>query len=183
MIHWILSISMLVITYVLIQHNNYKSKFKRYGIPQPKEVPFFGCMGVKIFRKSQMNAMIKNLYNFNKEAKYIGFHFFSTPTLLIRDIDLIKNITIKNFDYFAYHKEFVDGLNDPLFGKNLAFINGDRWKEVRNLLSPAFTTSKMRGMFITISNCAKNFMEQLFDLRNHKDAIDMKDFLQGMRMM
>lgn len=132
-------------------------------------------MGSAMYNQEHINDLVKKLYNLNKEAKYIGYHSFSAPSILVRDLDLIKSVLVKNFENFAYHREFVEEVNDPLLGKNLAFLNGSRWKEVRNLLSPAFTFSKMRGMFVTMANCAENFTEQFINLHGHKEAIDMKD--------
>lgn len=165
----------LIFTYVVFKAYQFKSRFKKYGVPHPKEIPFLGRMGENIYRHEQTSILVKNLYNFNREAKYIGFHSFSSPVLLIRDLDLIKSVLVKNFDHFADHKKMVEELNDPLFGNNLTFLNGERWKEVRTLLSPSFTFCKMRGMFAIMANCAENFTEQFLKLHGHKEAIDMKD--------
>lgn len=49
-------------------------------------------------------------------------------------------------------------------------MSGDRWREARNLLSPAFTSSKMKAMFELMMQCAENFTkyiaEQAEDPRN-----------------
>ncbi|OXU27622.1 hypothetical protein TSAR_009025 [Trichomalopsis sarcophagae] len=44
---------------------------------------------------------------------------------------------------------------------NLFNLTGERWKEVRNLVSPAFTSSKMKAMFELIVQCAKDFVGYL----------------------
>lgn len=172
----IFAILAAVITYVFIkaiEHNRY---FDKWGIPQVKSsVPFLGFMGSNVFKREHMNDIVKKLYSVNKEAKYVGCHMLNTPVIAVRDLDLIKSVLVKNFDSFSDHKDFVEEANDPLFGKNLAFLNGERWREVRNLLSPAFTSSKMRLMFTLMEQCAENFMEQFLDIYGSKEAIDMKD--------
>lgn len=46
------------------------------------------------------------------------------PTLMIRDPNLIKQITIKDFEVFPEHKTVVDENVDPLWGKNLFSSRG-----------------------------------------------------------
>ena len=40
-------------------------------------------------------------------------------------------------------------------------MHGDRWREARNLLSPAFTSSKMKIMFDLMTPCADNVIAHL----------------------
>ncbi|XP_023247664.1 cytochrome P450 9e2-like [Copidosoma floridanum] len=111
----------------------------------------------------------------NKDAKYVGCHILLKEVIVVRDLDLIKSVLVRNFDSFAYRKKAFDRNADPLFGQSLAFINGPKWREVRALLSPAFTSSKMRGMFGPIDMCADNFSRQFLDLYRDKEEIDTKD--------
>lgn len=46
------------------------------------------------------------------------------PTLMIRDPELIKQITIKDFDHFIDHRVFVDAGTDPLMSGNLFSLKG-----------------------------------------------------------
>ncbi|EFN63659.1 Cytochrome P450 9e2 [Camponotus floridanus] len=46
---------------------------------------------------------------------------------------------------FPHHRSFIEEDQDPLFGKNLFALKGERWRQVRPLLSPAFTSSKMKS--------------------------------------
>lgn len=56
--------------------------------------------------------------------RYVGFLQFNRPNLIIKDIETIKNITIKDFDHFQNHVGFVDEDSDPLFGRNLFSLKG-----------------------------------------------------------
>ena len=70
----------------------------------------------------------------------------TTPVFLLRDLELIKTVLIKNFEAFPDHRGFVD-FNEPLFENNLFSLRGEKWWNVRNLLSPSFTFNKMKMMF------------------------------------
>lgn len=63
----------------------------------------------------------------------------------VRDLDLVKQVMVKDFDHFVDHRPFVD--TDPLFSKSLFFLNGQEWKDMRTVLSPTFTSGKIKRMF------------------------------------
>lgn len=81
---------------------------------------------------------------------------FGIPALVIKDLDLVKQLTVKSFDHFTDHLPVYPEEADALMGKNLFSMQGQRWREMRATLSPAFTSSKMRGMFVLMSECARN---------------------------
>ncbi|KAF7278759.1 hypothetical protein GWI33_007992 [Rhynchophorus ferrugineus] len=64
-----------------------------------------------------------------KDVRYYGIYQFLKPKLIIRDPELIKSVTVKDFDYFTDHVAMVEPKADPLFGKNLLMLKGDDWKK------------------------------------------------------
>ncbi|XP_011172819.1 cytochrome P450 9e2-like [Solenopsis invicta] len=115
------------------------------------------------------------IYNYVPNAKYVGLMDFSSPVVLLRDPELIKDITVKDFDHFPDHRTSIDEDLEPLLTKNITALRGDRWREMRNTLSPSFTASKMKFMFDLISKCSKNFVEYLADHPEICDAIETKE--------
>lgn len=94
--------------------------------------------------------------------RFFGIFDFTRPVLIIRDPDIIKQITIKDFEHFLDHRPFIAQIqNEPLFGKSLIMLNGQRWRDMRSTLSPAFTGSKMRQMFQLVVECAEKDTEIL----------------------
>lgn len=43
---------------------------------------------------------------------------------MIKDVELIKQICVKDFDHFTDHKIFVQDESDPLWGQNLFSLKG-----------------------------------------------------------
>lgn len=76
------------------------------------------------------------------------------PFYFIRDPDIIKQLAVKDFDNFEDHRSFIDENTDRLFGNSLFMLKGEKWRDMRATLSPAFTGSKMRQMFELVSECA-----------------------------
>ena len=168
----LLSIVIGVISiYYLFKNFNF---FKRNGIIHLSPLPLFGSTISLIFRRISFFDFILKIYNCYPNAKYFGFYFTATPVFLLHDLELIKTVLVKNFEAFPDRRGFAD-FNDPLFEKNLFSLHGEKWRNVRNLLSPSFTSSKMKMMFTLMSECAMNFAKFLSTLSADKDDINMKD--------
>lgn len=97
--------------------------------------------------------------------------------MIVRYPDTIKKFTIKDFDYFEDHSSIVSEEVDEIFGNSLVMLKGDKWRDMRSTLSPAFTGSKMRQMFDLIKDCANNLSEHYSELNDQESelSIDMKD--------
>ncbi|XP_057336079.1 cytochrome P450 9e2-like [Microplitis mediator] len=154
-------------------------KFENTSIPYIKPWPIFGNMMEIFLRKISFPEQLKKIYDLDPRAKYFGYYDFSSPVIVIRDPELIKDIGIKNFDSFIDHRGFVDPALDPLFGRNLFSLRGDTWRELRNLLSPSFTSSKMKVMFKLMCQCSDNFssyfVEQMVKSKIESQTIASKE--------
>lgn len=150
--------------------------FQRHGLACIPSIPILGSMAPVLFRQVSFTDFLLNMYNFKTDVKYLGFYATTQPTILLRDPEIVKDILIKNFDSFPNRRGFVE-INDPLSAKNLFSLQGQKWKDVRTMLSPAFTSSKMKAMFVLISECAVDFTRFLSETLADKDDIDTKDVL------
>nr|XP_012145775.1 PREDICTED: cytochrome P450 9e2-like isoform X1 [Megachile rotundata]XP_012145776.1 PREDICTED: cytochrome P450 9e2-like isoform X1 [Megachile rotundata]XP_012145777.1 PREDICTED: cytochrome P450 9e2-like isoform X1 [Megachile rotundata] len=171
---WALLISLLALVLAYYYLTDY-DHFKKRGIPYFKSLPLLGSLWKFVLTRKTFGDMLQELYTLQPSAKYIGFFDFLTPVVLIRDPELIKSITVKNFEHFAEHRKFQDGDKNFLFSKNLFVLSGERWREVRAMLSPAFTSSKMKSMFVLMKECSRRYDQHLLSLASHGKAIDLKD--------
>ncbi|KZC05573.1 PREDICTED: cytochrome P450 9e2 [Dufourea novaeangliae] len=149
--------------------------FEVRGIPHYKGLPVLGSMWKAVFQRVTFAEAVLELYNVRKDAKYVGFYDFFTPVIIIRDIELLKTITVKNFDHFQDHRSFQSDATDTLFSKNLFGLRGERWKEVRTLLSPAFTSSKMKAMYKLMRECAERYGNFLATIPEGQRCLELKD--------
>ncbi|XP_026672903.1 uncharacterized protein LOC108629176 [Ceratina calcarata] len=151
------------------------SFFDEKGIPCYKPIPILGSIWKAVLQRITFAEVVQELYNLNPNAKYVGFFDFRTPIIAIRDLDLLKSVTVKNFEHFPDHRAFLNEDIDLLFAKNLFALCGDRWKEMRMLLSPAFTSSKMKSMFVLMRECAEEYGNYLASLKSEETTIELKD--------
>jgi len=131
-------------------------------------------VGMISYRES-IADFLNNIYKLHPEVKYVGMFDMTNPVIVIRDPELIKSIAQKNLDLFSDHRSFIEEHQDPLFGKNLFTLKDERWRQVQPLLSPAFTSSKMKDMFILMSDCAVKFSNYLAQMPAEKRVMDIKE--------
>lgn len=173
---WTIVLSMLACVLAVYYYYSRKrsNDFEQHGIPHKKQTALE--MFWKLFINPKSFAAInQEIYNIHPDAKYVGVFNFSQLVVTIRDLELVKSIGIKNFASFQDHLFFGGDSQDPLFGKNLLSLRGDKWRDVRALLSPAFTSSKMKAMFQLMSECAVNFSEYLTKVPSEKRIMETKD--------
>jgi hypothetical protein len=80
---------------------------------------------------------------------------------LIRDLELVKNILVKDFQYFTDRVISFDEKLDPLTSKFLFVTKGQLWRQWRTKLTPVFTSGKMKTMFYLVDTCGKELADCL----------------------
>ena len=172
--YWLISMLSVVIsvfvTYYLFRKFNF---FKRHGIIHISSIPILSVMPI-IFRRMSFANFTRKIYNLNQDAKYIGFYATMKPVLMLRDPELIKDVIVKNFDSFTNNSIFID-VNDYMLSQNLFGLQNTKWRHVKKLLSPLFTSSKIKNMFILMSKYAADFAELMLTLSANKSDVNMKD--------
>lgn len=87
--------------------------------------------------------LIMFIFSDFKDYMYIGAYKARKPVMVLRDPELIKDITVKNFSNFHDNESFVDEKIDPIIAKNPFFLKGSRWKTVRTQVTSNITTGKV----------------------------------------
>lgn len=86
-------------------------------------------------------------------SKYCGLYELHTPILLVWDLDLLKSILVKDFDHFV-DRRTVSTKSESVLNEILSLKTGSEWKILRAIMSPTFTSGKMRGMFSLVCDKA-----------------------------
>ncbi|XP_011704040.1 PREDICTED: cytochrome P450 9e2-like [Wasmannia auropunctata] len=163
-----------VLKFVTVLHRGY-FYWKKKGVPYlPNSLSSMTVGWKLLLRRINFTDYCQYIYNCWPNAKYVGLMDFNTPSVLLRDPELIRDIMVKDFEYFPDHRSFVDENVEPLFGKNIFSLRGDRWREMRTTLSPSFTASKMKFMFDLISKCSHDFVDYFVDHPEICNAIETK---------
>ncbi|XP_058837432.1 probable cytochrome P450 9f2 [Topomyia yanbarensis] len=156
------AIILLIFHYLSKKYEYFLSK----PIPCVKPTFLLGSTGPIMLRKRDFPCHIRMLYNSFPESKVIGFYDLTKPIFMVRDADAIKKISVKDFDFFTDHTPTMssntadgEGGGEALFGNSLFMLRGQKWRDMRSTLSPAFTGSKMRHMFELVDDCARSMID------------------------
>ena len=81
-------------------------------------------MAPVVFRALSFPDFAVYMYNKLKGNKYGGVYQFMIPTVLLRDPELIKMVTVKDFEHFLDHQAPISEEAEPMFGKALFNLKG-----------------------------------------------------------
>ncbi|KAE8749399.1 Cytochrome P450 CYP6, partial [Frankliniella occidentalis] len=95
-----------------------------------------------------------------RDQRYVGTHFVGTPLLHIHDLEIIREVLIREFQDFNGRAMYSDPDNDMISGQ-LFLLSGQPWRTLRVKLSPTFTTGKLRFMFTTFKRCGDQLREHI----------------------
>lgn len=104
----------------------------------PGSFPFGSLQGIGT--TIHMTGLLTQFYNkYKNVSSVIGIYFFTLPTVMVTDLDLIKDILVRDFALFHDRGFYYNLEDDPLSG-HLFSLEGAAWKSMRAKLSPTFTT-------------------------------------------
>ena len=112
------------------------------------------------------------IYNTQGGKKYCGYIELMQPVLYVGDLDLIRAITIKDFEYFTDRRELVFSES---FMEMVIVLNGKQWKDTRAVMSPTFSTSKLRAMHQLCLDNASNLTDYVKGEMKLADEFELKD--------
>ncbi|XP_034478159.1 probable cytochrome P450 6w1 [Drosophila innubila] len=167
----LLLIATLAIIFYIWQRRTYNF-WERLGIKQIKPSPIFGNMRRFLTAKVSFYEQIKLLHNtpgFEKEP-LIGVYLLHRPGVVLRDLELIKTVMIKKFNYFTNRALQTDPHHDPLGYNNLFFVRNPDWKDLRSKISPVFTSGKIKQMYPLMIEIGKN-------LENHLERLPVDSMI------
>ncbi|KAJ2952226.1 hypothetical protein O0L34_g4503 [Tuta absoluta] len=151
--------------------------WKKKGVKHDSPLPFIGnCFRMAIQQISLAEYITEMYYKYPNE-KYVGFYHGNQPGLILRDLVTIQHILTTDFHYFfprgiLLHKEVYD----PLM-KNLFTVDGDTWKLLRQRMTPAFTSAKLKAMFPLIVETAEKLKTIADDYAENGKEVDVRELM------
>nr|NP_001352523.1 probable cytochrome P450 6a14 [Myzus persicae] len=155
-------------------------KWQKLNIPYMPPVPLFGNTLKIMLKLEQQVELFDRIYNRFPDVKLFGFYQMREPMLLVCDPELIQTILIKDFSYFTDHGFIIDPSTSVL-GNSLFFANGQRWRTMRQKLSPGFTSGKLKDAYSQINECSEEMVSRIVDMIEKKtDKINVKTMTSGL---
>ncbi len=89
-----------------------------------------------------------------------GVYIFVQQHAYIMDLDLIKQVLVRDFNIFTNRGLYHNEKDDPL-SANLAAVEDETWRNLRQKISPTFTSGKLKTMFGTIVDISDKLVKTL----------------------
>jgi len=148
--------------------------WKRMGVPFMPPHPLFGNIKeIALFRTLHVYGYQKLYYHFAGEP-YAGIFQLRTPSLLLRDPEVIKAFLVKDFAHFHDRGILCDEKVDPL-STTLVNLPGRRWKAVRSKLTPAFSAGKLKGMIPLLDECVSDLINIMGEAADSNREVEMRE--------
>ncbi|XP_045446294.1 cytochrome P450 6B6-like isoform X2 [Melitaea cinxia] len=154
-------------------HTYWESK----GVKHDKPMPLFGNTARSFFAQTSITQQITEFYWKYPNEKVVGLYGASRPQMIIRDPEIAKKILISDFNYF-----YPRGLNnhrhqiEPLL-RNIFFVDGDVWRLLRQRMTPAFTSGKLKAMFPLIVERAEKLQARALSAATTGTEIDARELM------
>lgn len=140
----------------------------------PKPIFLYGTMQDVILQKQSEGDYVKEIYDTYKDEKVVGVFRWRTPILIIRDLDLIKDILIKDFPKFPNRAQSVVKNVEPL-SQHLFRLEFKIWRPLRNRLSPVFSSGKLKKMFHFVTECGEELEDYIDKLISKNNIIECSE--------
>jgi len=84
---------------------------------------------------------------------------------------------IKDFDHFVDRRHMeLNPDSNKYFVHMVSAQTGDEWRHSRTLLTPIFTSGKLKGIMSAVHDSTDDFMD--FLAKNNNDDLEVKDTMQ-----
>lgn len=150
--------------------------WKLHNIPYVKPLPIVGTMA------SIMKYPFHEIGNerHKKMGPVYGTYEGRKPILNVGDPDILKDILVKDFQFFTGRRTFKSG--SAVLDKMVSNLKGEDWKRVRTLITPAFTTGKIKKMIGIFIDSAKTVTENFRKTAEEGKPADMKRYFGAFTM-
>lgn len=150
--------------------------FERLRIPGPKPNLIFGN-AIDIAKQGSS----KVFPNWTKKyGPIVGFYIGGRPQVLVTDLNLVRQIMIKDFNLFSTRHIVVPGGIHPQFQfrGTVLWTKGNFWRQLRSTMSPWFSSSKLSRMESLMMQSIEETINDLDQKVKCTDELNLKPIVE-----
>ncbi|KAM6054308.1 cytochrome P450 3A9-like [Chlamydotis macqueenii] len=149
--------------------------FKKLGIPGPRPLPFFGTS--LEYRKGFLDF---DNECFQKYGKVWGIYDGRQPAVVVLDTQIIKSVLVKDcYSTFTNRRHFELA---GVLRNAVSLAEDEQWKRIRTVLSPTFTSGKLKEMFPIMKHYGEALMRNVQKQVEKDNVLPIKDILGSYSM-
>jgi len=177
----LLAIIITLFTIFYLQVKKKFSYFKSHGVPEdPGFFPLGSNSSWKFLTgRAALTTITDESYLKFPNEKIVGWYgAFGQPILIVRDLAIAKSILIKDFDHFVDRRPIeLSKKANHHFINMLTLLNGDKWKKMRGILSPVFSSGKLKSMMPHLHGVGDEFVKHLVGYADNEKMFEAKEIM------
>ncbi|KAG8194932.1 hypothetical protein JTE90_021393 [Oedothorax gibbosus] len=164
---WAVTLIAVAVVLWLLYRKKWFSSLKEQGIPGPEPNLLFG----NLFDLIRKGPLVCKGEWIKKYGNVVGYYFGATPVVIVADADLLKRILVSDFHKFInrpnlsspVHRVNKSALTkrEEGYSQRLVFLRDKRWKEIRSIITPTFTASKMKQMAPIMNGAIDSLLDNI----------------------
>ena len=131
------------------------SVLQRLKVPGPKPIPFVGNI-LDVRKYGSVHLMMLDYAK--KYGKVFAVSLGRKPSLVVADPEMLKSVMVK--DFMSFHNRMIP-LPPPPMNANVFSARDETWRRIRNILTPSFSSKKMKLMVPLIEESCDIFLKEL----------------------
>ena len=190
LVNMLVEIALILVTLCVLAYLYLTWTWKHWeskGVYQIEPSFPFGSFPSFFTKKEHVNETLKKMSDAikDKNLPFFGFYFFRSPGIVINDLDLIKQILVKDFDTFVdrqsgeFSREFKksSSRSDQLWSRQLTEASGEEWKNMRTTFTPIFTSGKMKLMLTLMKETCHRLVDNMEKFADKNEEFEVKECL------
>ena len=103
------------------------------------------------------------------------------PMIMTQDLEIIKSVMVKNFDCFV-NRPYFPALLRRANVQDLSLLRGSQWRRVRRIVTPAFSTKKLKMMAPIIQECCKRLKNKMAAVSDTESSVNVSQWFKMFTM-
>ncbi|KAK6166505.1 hypothetical protein SNE40_023174 [Patella caerulea] len=163
---WLIILTVVLLYLYGTQGHNVLAKL---GIPGPKPSLFLG----NILQLEKLGTVLQ-LAEWKKQfGAVFGLYFGRQPVIVVHDLDILKEVLVKDFPHFT---DRAINVSRAYVEKGVFFQGGVNWKRIRNIITPTFSSGKLKLMIEPINQCSGLLSNNLATKAKKGETVDVKHY-------
>ncbi|KAK7070405.1 hypothetical protein SK128_013372 [Halocaridina rubra] len=173
-----LGICVLCIIYWIKQRHYQHSLFARFGIPYVKPHLLYGSYDTLRAEGRLSTDVIGDWIKMY--GPVFGYFIGQTPYMVVRDLDMIRQVLVKDFHNFSNRPKLVIEAQPVIH--TVVGLRDQKWKDVRSVLAPTFSMVKMKKMTGIMNTRVTEFLNIVSKASAKDEPLEFYSIFQGLTL-
>lgn len=174
---WVVDALLVVLPLLYWYATRNNSFWRKRGVPYMKPALVVGNMGGVVTGRHHMGDAIHDCYLRAGASRFMGMFAFDQPLLMVKDPELVGRVLATDFSSFYRLNFTLLESEESVGGRSIFAVNGPRWKTLRSVMTPGFTSGKMKRMFQLVEECGQDLVTHLVAATEKGSDLEVQELM------